>query len=83
MTLAIELRPEIEAGLAVLAAERGLSLTQYVHRLLDEQVPGQEKPALSPAERARIWRESVKGVPHTAPLSDDAVSRESIYAGRG
>jgi len=39
MTVTIDLRPEIEAGLAVLAAEQGISLTQYVSRLLEEQVP--------------------------------------------
>ena len=81
MTVTIDLRPEIEAGLAVLAAEQGMSLAQYVRRLLEEQVPGQT--TLSPAERATTWRESVKGLPVTPPLSDQAISRESIYDSRG
>jgi hypothetical protein len=83
MTVTIDLRPEIEAGLAVLAAEQGISLTQYVSRLLEEQVPGRGQAALSPAERATAWRESVKGLPRTPPLSDEAISRESIYDARG
>ena len=83
MTVTIDLRPEIEAGLAVLAAEHGESLTQYVRRLLEEQVPGRGETALSPGQRAALWRESVKGLPHTAPLSDEAISRESIYDARG
>jgi hypothetical protein len=82
MTVTIDLRPEIEAGLAVLAAEQGVSLAQYVRRLLEEQVPGHDQAALSPAERASIWRESVKGLPRTPPLSDEAISRESIYDAR-
>jgi hypothetical protein len=39
--------------------------------------------ALSPAERAAAWREAVRRLPHSEPLSDDAISRESIYADRG
>ncbi|MGE4045274.1 MAG: toxin-antitoxin system HicB family antitoxin [Acetobacteraceae bacterium] len=79
--MTIELRPDVEAGLAALAAEQGISLAQYVRRLLEQQVPG--KAALSPAERAAAWRESVKGLPHTPPLSDEAISRESLYDARG
>jgi hypothetical protein len=81
MTVTIELRPEVEASLASLAAEQGISLTQYVRRLLEEQIPSQV--TLSPAERANLWRESVKGLPRTSPLSDDAISRDSIYDARG
>lgn len=83
MTVTIDLRPEIEAGLATLAAEQGVSLAQYLRRLLEEQVPGHDQASLSPAERATLWRESVKGLPRTTPLSDEAISRESIYNTRG
>jgi len=83
MTVTIELRPEIEANLAALAAEQGVSVEQYVRRLVEEQLPGRGQTALSPAERAAAWRESVKGLPHTTPLSDEAISRESIYNARG
>jgi hypothetical protein len=83
MTVTIELRPDIEARLADLAAKQGVSLAQYVRRLLEERVPGRPSSPLSPAERAAAWRESVTGLPHTAPLSDEAVSRESIYDARG
>jgi hypothetical protein len=83
MTVTIDLRPEIEARLALLAAEQGVSLTQYVRRLLEEQVPGRGEPMLSPGQRAALWRDSAKGLPHTAPLSDEAISRDSIYDARG
>jgi sRNA-binding protein len=39
--------------------------------------------SLSPAERGAAWRESAKKLPHTPPLSDEAISRESIYDARG
>lgn len=83
MTVTVELRPEIEAGLAALAAEQGVSLAQYVRRLLEEQIPDHGQAALSPAERARRWRKSATDLPHTPPLSDEAISRESIYDARG
>jgi len=39
MTVTIELTPELEAGLVALAAAHGLPLPQYVHQVLEEQVP--------------------------------------------
>jgi hypothetical protein len=83
MTITIELPPEIEAGLAKLAAEHGLPLPQYLRHLLEERVPSAKTVSLSPAERARLWRESAKGLPYSPPLSDEAVSRESFYDSRG
>lgn len=81
MAVIIELRPETELGLAMRAAEQGMSLAQYVSRLLEGQ--GQFSPVLSPADRAAAWREATKGLPHTPPLSDEAISRETLYADRG
>jgi hypothetical protein len=83
MTITIELPPEIEASLAARAAEQGMGLRQYLRHLLEEQVPARKAASLSPAERARLWRESARGVPHTPPLSEEAVSRESFYDARG
>jgi hypothetical protein len=83
MTITIELPPEIEAGLAALAAEQGMTLPDYLQHLLEEQVSPRKATALSPSERALLWRESAKGLPHTPPLSDEAVSRESFYDARG
>jgi hypothetical protein len=83
MTIIIELPPEIEARLAALATEQGLALSEYLQHLLEEQVPARKTGSLTPAERALLWRESAKGMPHTPPLSDAAVSRESFYDARG
>jgi hypothetical protein len=83
MTITIELPPEIEAGLAALAAEQGMALPDYLKYLLEEQVTSRRAVSLSPAERARLWRESAEGLPRTPPLSDEAVSRESFYDARG
>lgn len=82
MGIVIELPPEIEASLAQQAAARGLSLQQYLQRLLEQQVPLPAKPT-TPAERAAFWRQSTAGLPHTPPLSDQAIGRETIYDTRG
>jgi hypothetical protein len=81
MTVTLDLRPETEASLAALAAEQGVSLEQYISHLLEGQVL--EQPPLSPGERAAERREAAKGLPHTPPLPDDAISRETIYDTRG
>jgi hypothetical protein len=83
MVVTIELSSEVEAGLAALAAAHGLALPQYVQQLLEEQVPARTSAALSPAQRAEAWRASTHGLPIVPPLSDAAVSRDSIYDSRG
>jgi predicted nucleic acid-binding protein len=83
MKVTIELPPEIEHSLVAQAEAQGLSLPQYLERFLQDQVPTRAAATLSPAERATAWRESVKDLPRTPPLSDEAISRESIYGDRG
>jgi hypothetical protein len=83
MTITIELPPHVEASLAAMAAEQGMALPDYLRHLLEEQVPPHGTVPLSPADRARVWRDSAKGMPHTPPLSNEAVSRESFYDARG
>jgi hypothetical protein len=83
MTLVLEIPPELESALAAQAQAQGLLLQQYIERLLRDQVPQQGSRRLSPAELAAAWRESVEGLPQTPPLSDEAISRESIYGERG
>ena len=82
MTVTIELAPDLEAGLVALAKAQGLGLPQYVERVLAEQISIQVGD-LSPAERAAAWLASTEGLPLTPPLSDEAISRESMYGPRG
>jgi hypothetical protein len=79
MPITIDLSPETEASLAALAAARGLALQEYLQHLLEESVPTSHGSAmLSAAERAAAWRQSAKNLPHTPPLSDEAISRENL-----
>jgi hypothetical protein len=83
MSVTIELPPEIEAGLTAQAEAQGLALTKYLEHVLETQVLQPSPGALSPSERAALWRESVKDLPRTPPLSDEAISREHLYDERG
>ena len=83
MSVTIDLPPDTEARLAAQAAELGVPLTRYLRRLLEEHAAPSKPARKTPAERAKHWRESVAGLPDTKPLSDEAISRETIYAERG
>jgi hypothetical protein len=83
MSVKIELPPEIEANLAAQAAAQGMPFADYLRHVLEEQAGAPKGKTRSPEERAAFWRDSVKGLPDTKPLSDEAISRESIYAERG
>jgi hypothetical protein len=83
MTVTIQLPSDIEAELVAQGRAQGLDLPQYVEHVLREHVLRRPDVGPSPAERAEAWRQSTRGLPNTPPLSDDAVSRESIYGNRG
>jgi hypothetical protein len=79
--MTITLRPDLEEELAARAQAKGLSTEEYVNRELERLVVGFHPLAkLKPEERVRRWREFLAS--HAVdgpPLSDYAVSRESIY----
>lgn len=82
MTVTIELEPEIEASLSALAAAQGVDLARLVERLLESQLPTRAAP-MTAAERAAAWRAPVPGRPTRPALSDEAISRDTIYDARG
>ena len=82
MSVTIDLPPEVEATLAAQAAERGVPLPEYLRRLLAGQAAAPTASLKTPEERVRLWRD-VSGLPDRKPLSEKAISRESIYSERG
>src|SRR5262249_2254133 len=81
MSVTIELPPEIEAILRAQAAARGIPLDEHLRSVLAEQAAPPKAGGKTLEERIRLWRD-VSGLPETQPLSDEAISRESIYAER-
>lgn len=79
MTITVELPPEIEKRLLAQARDRGLSLDAYVQEFLARSAQKQLPPKLSPVDLNRMLDEAANLVPSGPPLSDFAMSRESIY----
>ena len=81
MTVTLELKPEIEEELIARAQAEGLSTEEFVNRELERLVASTPPTSkLTPEERVRLWNEFLAS--HSVggpPLSDYAVSRESIY----
>jgi hypothetical protein len=82
MSVTIDLPPDTEARLAAQAAELGVPLMQHLRRLLEEHAAPSKPTRKTLEEGVKLWRD-VSGLPDTEPLSDEAISRESIYAERG
>ena len=78
MTLTIHLKPEVEAGLAAQARAKGVSVAEYVGSLLEQFAPAGQQ--MTPEQRATALYEWAKTFPQVTPLSDEAVSRESLYS---
>ena len=83
MTVTFDLKPETQAGLFALAHAAGMSLEEYLLAMVEGNVLSQAPKALSPEERATAFEAWSAGHRHTPPLSDYAVSRESMYEDRG
>ena len=83
MTVTLNLPPEKEAAFKAQAQARGLSLAQWMLDVADQQVPPvsiahlQKTDPEEWARQFRIWADSHD--PNIPVLSDEAMSRESIY----
>lgn len=84
MTLTIEVSGELEAALNEQARELGLPADKIARRVLAQALtPGAERElATSGEEKARAFVHWAKSHRDTPPLSDEAVSRASMYPDR-
>jgi hypothetical protein len=82
MTVTLNLRPELEAGLLAQAQASGMTVEQYLLSVVEGAVRPITEQTLSAEERARAFEAWSAGHRRTPPLSDYAVSREGIYEGR-
>ena len=81
MTIAIEVRPEVQAELAAQAAARGMDMPSYAAAVLEEaaHVPGAEPHRLGPEQLESTLNEMAQFSHHIPLLPDEALSRESLY----
>ena len=82
MTLTIDLSPEREAALKAQAAARGLTVEQWLLQLAEQSgsIPALKQEAQDTWEKE--FADWVNSDPDTPPLSDEAISRASLYPDR-
>jgi hypothetical protein len=86
MTVTLDLKPEIEEHIKAEANARGLSIEDYILNVLERDTANGEANFATMAtfeEWKRVFLEWVRAPrPEHPPLSDEALSRESIYRER-
>lgn len=81
MTVTLNLKPEVEAGLVAQAQFSGMTVEEYLLSVVEGVVLPAAPSTLSPEQRAaafEAWSASHRATPL---LSDYAVSREAMYEG--
>lgn len=81
MTVTLNIRPEVEAGLVAGAQASGMTVEEYLLSMVGGAVLPAPKP-LTPQQRASAYQAWSANHRPTPPLSDFAVSREAMYQGR-
>ena len=86
MTVTLELKPEVEERIIAEARARGLSVEDYILHVLEGEVASDTatfSETATPEEWEKALLEWVNAArPEHPPLSDEAISRESIYRER-
>ncbi len=82
MAVTLNLNPELEAGLIAQAQAGGKTLEEYLLSMVEGSITPAAGQRLTPEQRAAAFEAWSAGHRPTSPLSDHAVSRESIYEDR-
>jgi hypothetical protein len=83
MSVTLNLNPDVEKDLMVLAQARGVSLSDYLQEIAAREAAGVPAKAGSTGEeRAKAFLEWAESFPDTTPLSDEAISRAGMYPDR-
>ena len=82
MNITLTLKPEVEKGLLARAQERGVTLEAYLDDLVQREagfVPSTHRGGEEMAAEFVAWAKSHR---ITKPLSDEAISRATMYPDR-
>ena len=82
MTVTLNLKPEVEAGLLAQAQISGMTVEANLLSMVEGAVLPAAPSTLSPEQRADAFEAWSTNHRVTPPLSDYAVSREAMYEGR-
>jgi hypothetical protein len=85
MTIQLQLKAEIEARLIAQATKEGLSVEVYLECLIEDSLTTQEEQSFSQVATQEEWETALTNLINSPafalapPLSDVAISRDSIY----
>jgi hypothetical protein len=82
MTVTLNLRPELEAGVFAQAQASGMTVEAYLLSVVEGAVLSTIQQKLSAEERGAAFEKWSAGHRKTPPLCDYAASRDAIYEGR-
>jgi hypothetical protein len=85
MAVTLELKPEVEERIVAEAKARGLSVENYILNVLEKETTNDEASfavTATPEEWERALKDWIRNFPQHPRLSDEAISRESIYRER-
>ena len=86
MTVTLELKPEVEERIKQRAAEKGLSVQAFIETVIDADVDRQSDKSFHETATVDEWQKAlddlIRDFPQHPVLSDEAISRESIYRER-
>jgi hypothetical protein len=88
MTIKLDLKPETEARLIAQASAQGMSVEMYLQSLIENNLPIEVEQPIPKTETSEDWVNLLEqfcnnpALANVPPLSDEAISRESIYRER-
>jgi predicted nucleic acid-binding protein len=82
MIVKLSLSPEVESGLMARARARGVSLDNYLEELVAREAGLAASLPTSGEEKARAFVQWASGHRDTPPLSDEDISRATMYPDR-
>jgi len=81
MTVTLDLSPEVEARLLAESSAQGLPVSEVIKAYLSGHLPTVPRRNPTSAEIRKLLSEAAALIPAgVPPLSDEALSRESIYS---
>jgi len=80
MVVKLDLKADVEAGLVAEAHRRGISVEEYLQQIIQDNAI--QAPELSMEAWETEFDAWVSSFPDTPFLSDEAISRESMYPDR-
>jgi predicted DNA-binding protein len=86
MTVTLDLKPETEERVKQKAAKRGLTVEAFIETVIDADVNRQADESFAETATVEEWEQAltnfINNFPQHPVLSDEAISRESIYRER-